>query len=552
MNFPEGQPEKKPESQEEAIRAALQRRRQYTEETSIPQLPSFSSWGERLLPILFAGMETCWVYAIFLGLASFDLFQSREPLMPLWAPFVLILGSYWISYRMELRAASKDTTASEKKSDAVHITTPGVSLLIALIVIVTLFIAWLSLYAGTAFLFDPTWLLSLLNDILLLNVHAYQVFSIAGLSVYFCWRGIRLSRRTIDASHIVNTLRLGLIVLIVLILVQAGQGDSGVVLRNELTLLLLIPIFLYLSLAAHALRRAIFVRNSHPVGLEGNIAFQEREILLMTGIVGLALLILTWLVNSIVSPTFLQATLHTLAPVGTALGIAYNWLVELIVRVATILLTPIFWFFSWFVGLFPHHAPKTTSQGPPPAPAVHIGVSNTSPAVLLSIKIILPILLLLLAIFLIRRALRRRRVRRVTVNRRSEEVHESLWSWSLFWSQLKSLWYALLRRFLPHRLKEVEEQNVMQQIEGEPAVRTIREIYRALLRKADLRGHPRKKYETPYEFQQRLDQQIPLIEPQLEEITSVYAVTRYSGVIPDESEVAHVRTLWNELNQKWG
>lgn len=91
----------------------------------------------------------------------------------------------------------------------------------------------------------------------------------------------------------------------------------------------------------------------------------------------------------------------------------------------------------------------------------------------------------------------------------------------------------------------------MQKIEGEPAVRTIREIYRAFLRKATLHGYPRKKHETPYEFQQRLDEQVPLAEPQLEEITSSYAATRYGGVVPDEAEVAHVRKVWNELHQKW-
>ena len=130
-------------------------------------------------------------------------------------------------------------------------------------------------------------------------------------------------------------------------------------------------------------------------------------------------------------------------------------------------------------------------------------------------------------------------------------MHESLWSWSLFWAQFKSLWLALLRRFLPKRAKEVEEQVATEKIEGEPSVRTIREIYRALLRKATQRGYPRKKYETPYEFQQRVDESVPLAEPQLEVITSSYAATRYGGAVPDEAEVAYVRRVWDELNQKW-
>src|ERR1700736_883166 len=106
MIFPGRQPEKKPESQEDAIQAAERRRQQDLLEAGTAEVPAALSWGERLLPLLFAGMETCWVYAIFLGLASINLFQSNEPLMAVWGPFVLILGSYWLTHYMEQRAAS--------------------------------------------------------------------------------------------------------------------------------------------------------------------------------------------------------------------------------------------------------------------------------------------------------------------------------------------------------------------------------------------------------------------------------------------------------------
>src|SRR5205085_6297317 len=101
------QPEKKSESQEEAAQAAERRRRQDLLDASTDEVPHALSWGERLLPLLFAGMETCWVYAILLGLASVNFFQSEDPLVPVWAPFVLIVGSFWLLHSIERRAASE-------------------------------------------------------------------------------------------------------------------------------------------------------------------------------------------------------------------------------------------------------------------------------------------------------------------------------------------------------------------------------------------------------------------------------------------------------------
>ncbi len=178
--------------------------------------------------------------------------------------------------------------------------------------------------------------------------------------------------------------------------------------------------------------------------------------------------------------------------------------------------------------------------------------SSPSPVFIVAAEIIVPILLLLAVFFLLRWALSHRQRVRLGIQRRSLDIHESLWSWALFWMQLKSFLRGLLQRFFPQRATSEEKQEAWEEIrDGEPAARTIREIYRALLKKASYRGYARKKDETPYEFKQRLDEKVPLTEPQLEVITEAYALTRYGGNVPDEAEVAHVRGVWTELNQKW-
>ena len=83
-----------------------------------------------------------------------------------------------------------------------------------------------------------------------------------------------------------------------------------------------------------------------------------------------------------------------------------------------------------------------------------------------------------------------------------------------------------------------------------PTASNIREIYGTVLLDAEKLGHSRSHTETPYEFGSRLAQQLPFVEPQLSLITEAYTFTRYSGIIPDEVEMTHLRDLLLTLEQK--
>jgi hypothetical protein len=421
---------------------------------------------------------------------------------------------------------------------------------IAVVFILALFLIWLHIYAQKAFLLDPRWILALVNDILLLNLKFFQVVAIIALSFLFGWRGIQLSQREFEPYHVFRELCIGLGIIMAVIVLRAGQESTGATsFHYDITLLLLIPVFLFLSLSAHALARVAFIRRTHPAGLQGSVVVQERAIMMVIGSIGLALLLITLLLGSTISPTILKDTLGALAP----LGAIYQWLVSAFALVAAIIVTPFFWLASWWFSLFPNKFPTIRSpQGPGTNKHIIPSLSSTSPEVILASKIIVPILLLLAVFFLLRWALSRRRRIRVGIQRRSPDIHESLWSWALFWMQFKSFLRDLLQRLFPQRATQKEKQETWEEIiGGEPAARTIREIYRALLKKAAYRGYGRKKDETPYEFKQRLDDKVPLAEPQLEVITEAYALTRYGGNVPDEAEVARVRGVWAQLDQKW-
>jgi hypothetical protein len=449
---------------------------------------------------------------------------------------------------LERRSSIASTSDDDEEVDS-KTTMPGSSLFILFVSVITLFIIWVSIYAQTAPVYDPRWVFSLLNDALLFNQQAYHLFAIVAISLYFCWRSVRLLNREYEPSQIFGALRLGLGIIIAVILVRAGQAGAGVALNDELMLLLLVPFFLFLSLSAHALARITFVRHTHLRGLEGDVATQERSILSIIGIVGVFLLLVAWLVDTLASPALMSGTQQAM----TLLGQAYDVFVRLVATFAVLLVTPLFWLLAWLGSLLPSHAPNVKA---PRGPVRNVklqpphGDSAAFAAFLIVLKIAIPILLFVLAIIVMRWVLRRRRRALVRSQKRTEDLHESLWSWSLFWAQVKALLRMLFGRFFPRKVTQ-EAQAAIEEIGGEPAARSIREIYRALLKRAATRGYPRKKDETPYEFRQRLDEKIPLVEPQLSVVTNAYNATRYGGMVPAEAEVAHIRQEWTSLEQKW-
>src|SRR5258708_6185501 len=480
---------KQPEKKREERQGVLIASRWLREQIFAPrEEPTISSLGEFLLPILLGIMESCWLAAILLGLANTNLFGSTEPLIPLSAPFIFIVGTILLFYYLGRRthpllplhcveragvrpkrassqaveragvrpkrassqaverAGVRPKRASSQEKEGIRFVPPDTFLFIIVTAILSLFFVWLGVYSQTAFIFNPKWLLSLLNDVLFLNLHFYESVIIIGLSFLFGWRGIRLFNRDIEPSNVFRTLCLGLGVIIVVILLRAGRVSAGVVFHDDAILLFLIPFFLFVSLATHALSRVAFIRHSPPAGLQGNIRVQERAIIMVIASLGLIFLLVAILVSSTINPSFIQA----LAPVGAAIARAYDWLVGIVADLAVIIATPFFWLLYLFTRLFPPKPKSNTSQGQPPKPPKLPGHPVPEAAAPVPfVKIILPVLLLLLIFFLIWWALRRRRQVRGKGPQQKEDLHESLWSWSLFWSQLRAMLRSLFARLFP-------------------------------------------------------------------------------------------------------
>lgn len=509
------------------------------------QIDAAQSLGEALLPFFLALVEACWFEGILIGLAGVDFLHTNEALLPFWGPPLLLCAALWLFQRVLRKEASSEEISAGTQEQSSR-SPAGFGLLFGVLALLAIGLIWLRVYAGTNFLLDPRWLLAFVNDLLLLDVHFYQALVIIIITVYFCWRGTKLAQMKIEPGHVWRQMWVGLLILLASILLRAGRGKvSGN--SDDIALIVLIPAFLYFALSAHALARISFVRHTHPFGLDGNIATQERAMLSVVGGVGLILLVLTLLGGVLFSATFFSS----LQPAWQALSAAYSWFANTLSFVIAWILSPIFWLVAWFATFAHNQKPTSQPPGPPPNGLPRQHPATTPPGIIFATEIILPFLLLLGLVLLVWLVLRRRKRLRIVRNRASGDVHESVWSWTLFWSQFKAFWVALFRR---RRAQDADEEQARdsEDLPTDAAARTVREIYRALLKKAATIGYVRRRHETPHEFQQRLNQfHVSSNEPQLGQLTEAYTLTRYGGSAPNEFDLASVRRSWDELEQKW-
>jgi hypothetical protein len=502
------------------------------------QALAITSLGEYFLPLFLATMEACWINGVLIGLAGIHLLGSSAALLPFWGPPLLLTGSTWL-FRRALAREDDHTTSL--------LAIPGLGSMFALLGLLTVGLIWLHIYSANNFILDPRWLLAFGSDVLAINnVHFEQILFIIVAAVYLSWRGMKLAQVTVEPGNVLRQLVVGLIVFLIAILLQAKQASTGSD-ADIVVLVLLIPIFLYLSLSTHALARITFIRHDHIAGLEGSIGAQERAMLSVIMLVGLVLLVITLIAASLFSPAFFQF----FQPVWQALIIGYNWLIIAFSLVATIIVTPFYWLAEWILARFPENFPPIRQLSQKNPPAIHNTLNNSpiNSALLPVVKILLPVLIFLLVFFLFRALLRRRKHIRFKLDLKGRDIHESLWSWQLFWEQFRAFWRTLFQRFFAKTAVNVASPTEV--LTESPGEKSIREMYRALLKKAAARGYIRKRDETPDEFERRLGEHLPDSEPQLGLLTEAYVLTRYGGYWPDEKGLTTVRQTWHELDQKW-
>ena len=491
------------------------------------------SLGERFVPFVFAAMEACWIYAVVVVVAVAGI-GGHIPLLPLWGLYVPLAAGVWFAQAQSVQAGEEKSSASLFATAPVRV---GIMVVLALLVI------WGSGYAGTFPLYAVNWILVVLNDILLLKPEGFHTIFVLIVSAFLFWRGLVISSRRLEPGDVMKSLQIGLgVIVLALLLSSSSGGAAGVPL-----LFLMIVLFLSFALIAHSLAQASFLRVSHTRGLQGSIAGQERSIFSVVGLVCLVLMFLGLILVAFVSTAFL-------AQVQGPLGAIFDVITNIIATIGVILVSPLFWLLDalHIQGGLPNLNQHKVPQQPPakhhapPSPSISPYVFTLDAFLILTIIVLLVVLMW----FVWRRISQRRGL--ITRRRRaSRDEHESIWSWELFARQALLFLRQLWRRFFPRKEEPVTGViQVREEIQGEPAVRTIREIYRALLQWAAQRGVRRQQEETPIEFERRLLTRLADGERELQVVTDAYLLTRYGGYVPDEHMLGQVQQEWQAFRQK--
>ncbi|GHO78455.1 hypothetical protein KSD_62260 [Ktedonobacter sp. SOSP1-85] len=481
------------------------------------------SMGERLLPYLLASIDACIVLVVLKGMVNAPPFREVDQVVPAWWLFLMACGLLWLAQTMQrlvgfwLARHSQSEGVTLKRLRQLTTRWYLGSLLVLLLVVI-----WVQWYTQQAFLLDPRWLAFAFDDITNNPLYIVQALFIAMLIGFFGVRGLTLSRKEIEAQDIVQVFKSGIGFLLGVLLVRTIGGVN----TTDSALLLVIPGFLFLGLLAHTLAKAAEKRNEHyhAQGLLGSVRAQEGKLLLNILLFSLVLLLVTLLITLILSP---------------------NWLAQLT--------DP---FFHWLKSLPTNQVPPHGIIGDKHKVAKQPGPGQADPEWNILLRLAAGILAVVLVLILstrwmIARAARRRHTQQIIV-----EIYTSAWSWELFKEQLKaffkSLWQGIFRGLstLHTRMRKQQDIAWSEELTGEPATRTVREIYRAFLRHAFKAGYARHIDETPAEFRQRLLESMPAGEGELTRLTNVYTMTRYSGTQPSEGEIAAMRQSWQELRPK--
>ena len=82
-----------------------------------------------------------------------------------------------------------------------------------------------------------------------------------------------------------------------------------------------------------------------------------------------------------------------------------------------------------------------------------------------------------------------------------------------------------------------------------PEIASVRQLYTQFLRWTAERGYPRKKWQTPAEFQFVINGNITQNQEALDFITREYMNARYGSALPTEDELEQLKQKWNNLKQ---
>lgn len=367
------------------------------------------------------------------------------------------------------------------------------------------------------------------------------------VAVYLCWRGIRLGHSTFYFNDVYRSFLAGLAALVLLIIVWGVSLGGGSFESLGSTVGLHVAGFFFFGLTAlalgnlQAIQRKMLQEEKAPIS-------SSRWLVILLGVVG-GIVLLGIGAASIFSADFvallgrmLNLTFDLLRQVVHYLLIPLGYLAERMVYAVQFILDLL----RGGQPVQPFQTPEFFEPAELPAGAAP---QTFAGGAILALKWSFFALVAIAVVFLLARAIFRLRSFRAEAE--VEEIHESLWSWGGFKTDLRLFLSMILRRWQRKRKEPVPVSAIPSWYLGEDdqGMLSIREIYRRLLWEASYFGIARRRHETPYEYAGRLGQGVPEGSEPVGELTNLYVNVRYGELEAGDRQVDYANSLWQVLRR---
>ena len=361
----------------------------------------------------------------------------------------------------------------------------------------------------------------------------YPVVLALPVLLYLWWRGIQLGRTTSYFDNIYRSFVIGMVALIALIVfwqITSGRGDFEGPIS---TIGLYVIAFFFFGLTALAICHLYLMRRR--MADKEVVTSVWRSLPIMLGVIG-SIIAIGFISASLFSPEFFKAIGRGVGVVFKALGTA----VEYILIPFNFLFEAIFWLIQWFLNLIRNPEAQELEGG---GGSPFEGIESTSAEIPQMVTTILQWLviavIIAVVVFILARAISRFRVGRD--REEIEEIHESLWSMSGLRDDLRLLFNMMGQKF------KRKPKPAAAYYDDESGRLSVREIYQRLQWEAAQSGIIRRRYETPCEYEGRLQKYVPDGVEQLAQITDLYSEVRYGEIEPRKEQVDTANGLWPTL-----
>jgi hypothetical protein len=364
------------------------------------------------------------------------------------------------------------------------------------------------------------------------------------LLVTLLWRrSMSRAQAGFEYGELATSFKVGFGVLLGILFIAIVLPEEQV-LRDALASAL--PIFFLSGLVMLSLVRLGAIRNAHRALVGSGQADPTRSWLIALTLFGVTLIAIVIVIETVFSFASFELVLAVLTPLWNGLGTLVGW----ILYGTIFILTPIFYFFSWLIGLLTHHTsskPPQQNTRPARSPFQQQFTPHALPPEILTIaRWVFLVLLLFVALLVVRASLRRWLMR--GDDEGIEEVRENLDARSLLGQRWREWWNR--------RRGRKKSSMLLEPLDPTSARARYREMLQALATSKG--GLARTPTETPAEYEMRLLAHLGRETAQsadpasngdaatestiLDELTHAYTRERYGGKQTDARQREHLRT----------